>query len=190
MRYHFLGLLLLAMLNQHCTPTCYRMIYHVNVTGWQLDSTEFREIHLNPLTNHVYTTDLMGQKRRMEAQYFWGFQNSNGTKYRMYAGEIYQVVQEKTLTIYRQYNYGEGFNDDFYFSTGPNERIQYLNSENLKEAFKNDPCMLDLIQKMHPRHWFKSDIPNTFRLLEAYKYCQKSKTPSVVYIIDSTQTFR
>lgn len=167
------GLLIAFVLIQGCAPIHYRLIYHVDEKGFQMDSAGLRAIHLHPFNHFIHTTSVLGQKQSMEANRFWGYQDSRGTNYRIYCGDIYEVIQQKTMTVYRQCNYGDGYNDDYFFSVNPNESIWYLNTDNMKKAFKNDPCMLSLIQKIPLRSWFKTDRAGKFLLLEAFSYCQQ-----------------
>ncbi len=173
MSFRFACLLLICLLNQRCTTTRYRLIYHDGAEGYTIGDSELKAVHLNPFNARIYTTTVAGQKQTAEAGRFWGYQDNTGIKYRIYAHGIFEVVQEKKMTIYRQCNEGAGFNDSYFFSVGPNEPILYLNVVNLKKAFKNDPCMLDLAQKMPLRHWFKTDAAGTFLLLDAFGYCQR-----------------
>ncbi|MFN8343598.1 MAG: hypothetical protein U0X91_01260 [Spirosomataceae bacterium] len=166
-------LLLCILLNQRCVPARFCLLSYDTHHGFQTDSTVLRAVHLNPFNALLYTTDVSGEKQKIEAGRFWGYQDHRGNKYRIYGGDIYEVIQVKTMTIYRQSNYGGRFNDDYYFSVGPNESIYYLNLTQLKRAFNHDPCMLDLVKKMPVRNWFKTDANNTFLLLEAYGYCQQ-----------------
>lgn len=169
----WLNLLIAFVLMQGCAPTHYRLIHYVDEKGFLVDSDNLRAVHINPFNHAIYTTDLFGQKQSTQANQFWGYQDSKGVKYRIYCGDSYEVIQEKTMTVYRQCNYGDGYNDDYFFSIHPNESIWYLNTANLKKAFKNDPCMLELIKEMPVRYWFKTDANHTFLLLEAYGYCQQ-----------------
>jgi hypothetical protein len=167
------SLLIAFVLIQGCVPVHYRLIHTVDDKGFQMHSDNLRAVHVNPFNHVIYTTNLSGQKQSTQASQFWGYQNSKGVKYRIYCGNIYEVIQEKTMTVYRQCNYGDGYNDDYFFSINPNESIWYLNTANLRKAFKNDPCMLDLLQRMPLRNWFKTDRIGNFLLLEAFSYCQQ-----------------
>lgn len=165
------SLLFLSIFIQRCTPTRYRLIYHSNERVYQVDTIEYQSVRFKK--NQGSVTTVSGQKQPLEAKKLWGYQDVEGANYRIYKDEVYEVIQEKTITIYRQSKYGDGFNDDYYFSISPTDEVLYLNIGNLKKAFKDQPCMVEMLQQKPLRHWFKTDGTGTFLLIDAFHYCQQ-----------------
>ncbi|MGA0557259.1 hypothetical protein ACO2Q8_11445 [Larkinella sp. VNQ87] len=113
-----------------------------------------------------------GQKKAAPTEQLWGYRQTDGTLYRLYLGNTYEVVQEKTLTLYRQSEFGEGATEHYFFSVTPDEPVLSLNRHNLEAAFANYPCMQGLIQQTSARNWLKNHQKHN-RLIEAYQYCRQ-----------------
>ncbi|GAB3265493.1 hypothetical protein GCM10027347_33250 [Larkinella harenae] len=163
-----------VFLAQGCRPhrDHYQLVYRTDAGGYQLQTPDVRavKVHWHPYQVQV-TTDA-GQKKVAPTEQLWGYQQTNGRLFRLYLGKTYEVVEEKTLTLYRQSEFGEGATEHYFFSVTPDEPVLSLNRHNLEAAFVKYPCMQDVIQQTSARTWLKTRQHHN-RLIEAYEHCRQ-----------------
>lgn len=127
------------------------------VSGIYLSSTDFKlnklayadpcgknhSIKLNTFLNKDYiTVKHMGSKVKLKKDSIYAFVNCEGVSYRFYKREQYQMLEEKTLIIYK-INYKGGKAEGFkiiakiYFSNSLDGEILPLTLDNVKKLFKN-----------------------------------------------------
>lgn len=174
MRQFLIGLGAVLLLVQGCrTPrNPYQLVYRNDAGTYQVEKPDLRavKVHWHPYQVQV-TTDA-GQKKNAPTEQLWGYRQRDGTLYRLYLGSTYEVVEEKTLTLYRQSEFGEGATEHYFFSVTPDEPVLSLNRHNLEAAFVNYPCMQEVIQQTSSRTWLKTRQHHN-RLIEAFEHCRQ-----------------
>ncbi|GAB3914684.1 hypothetical protein GCM10028803_60490 [Larkinella knui] len=178
MRYwFFLGAVLLLVQGCKTHRTRYQLVYRTNRGDYQVQAPDLRAVKVQWHPYTVQVTTAAGQKKTAATEQLWGYQQTDGTLYRLYLGTAYEVVQEKTLTLYRQSEFGEGATEHYFFSVTPDEPVLALNRHNLEVAFAKYPCMQDLIQQTPARNWLKADH-KSYRLIESYDHCRQKAAGS------------
>lgn len=178
MRYWILlGAVLLLVQGCATHRTHYQLVYRNDRGGYQVQAPDWRavKVHWHPYNVQV-TTD-SGQRKTVATERLWGYKQTDGTLYRLYLGNTYEVVQEKTLTLYRQSDFGEGATEHYFFSVTPDEPVLSLNRHNLEVAFAKYPCMQELIQQTPARNWLKTDH-KSYRLIDSYDHCRQKSAGS------------
>ncbi|GAB3320790.1 hypothetical protein GCM10027299_14390 [Larkinella ripae] len=174
MKRYLIGFWVVLLLVQGCRMhrNQYQLVYRNDAGGYQLQQPDLRAVHVHWHPYQVQVTTDAGQKKTASTDQLWGYQQKDGTLYRLYLGSTYEVVEEKTLTLYRQSDFGEGATEHYFFSVTPDEPVLALNRHNLEAAFVNDPCMQTVIQQTSARSWLKARQHHN-RLLEAYALCRQ-----------------
>lgn len=111
----------------------------------------------------------------------WGYAGADGRAYRVFQRREYQVEQADTLTIYSQLltttatpSAPQQFQQQYYFSAGPDGPVQVLSMRRLKRTFATNRAFLSLLKQ---RPWLESLVATdrqpgtspTYRLVRLYR---------------------
>lgn len=100
------------------------------------------KIKLHDFLNKPYLEVIHASKKyRFKKAEVFGFRTCDGQRYRFYNNEEYQILENKTLTIYQRLVNGPGLSGKgtqavrkYFFSAGTTSAILPLTKNNLKEA--------------------------------------------------------
>lgn len=129
------------------------------------------DVKMNPYQVKLVT--ISGKKETRPANEVWGYKDAKGHRYRLYRGVIYEVLQEKQVTIYRESSFGEVWRNNYYYSLTPEGELFYLNRKNLGISFAGNACVQKLLEEMPSRSWLEVTGSGNYRLVDACEGCGK-----------------
>jgi hypothetical protein len=150
----------------------YQLIYQDYPGSYSVGTTNVHAIRVKWHPYRIQVKTDSGILKPVAVDRLWGFHQVSGAQYRLFLGGFYEVVQGRTVLIYRQPDIGDSARDRYFISRTPDSAILDLNRRNLEVAFRDNLCMLKLIAQLPSRDWLKSNNQGHYRLLDAYEYCQ------------------
>lgn len=136
-----------------------------------------KKVREKPRVHQVIIIDQKNHHWLLPVDSVWGYRTEEGLTYRLQGNDVYEVMQQGPLTIYRTQAWGTTIGDYYYFSLAPTSAIYAVSKRTCQQVFSQDECMLNLLNQLKNDQLSDTDSHGSYELVNVYRYCH-SKRPT------------